>query len=83
MVHGHIEDERPIMAWVHWAHYRDSRQKIKHTNYAMCRAPITHKQIGTGQTIYNTPPRSSLCITNNRIMHFYIQKIVTLWAHKA
>ena len=51
MVHGYNEDERPIMAWVHWAHYRDSRQKIKHTNYAMCRAPITHKQIGTGQTI--------------------------------
>ena len=54
MVHGHIEDESPIMASVHCAHYRDSRQKIKHTNYAMYRAPITHEQSGTGQTIYNT-----------------------------
>ena len=52
MVHGHIEDER-LAAWVHWAHYRDSRQKYKHTNYAMCRAPITHEQIGTGQTIWH------------------------------
>ena len=69
MGHGHIEDER--LAWVHWAHYRDSRQKYKHTNYAMCWAPITHVQIGTGQTIWH-------CITNNRIMHFDIHKIVKL-----